>query len=142
MADESSPAPVTSGRRGGEGIRCAADAGSQVPPGRPPAGRALDFVVGDHSFELELRRRFGSNIVHARERAGISQEEAAIRASLHRTEISQLERGLRLPRIDTLVKLAGALSAPPNELLDGIVWSPGSMRAGRFEDGGASGMQK
>jgi hypothetical protein len=48
----------------------------------------------------------------------------------------------RLPRIDTLAKLAAALSASPNELLDGIVWSPGSMRAGRFEDGGASGMQK
>ncbi|HET7574280.1 MAG TPA: helix-turn-helix transcriptional regulator, partial [Solirubrobacterales bacterium] len=53
-------------------------------------------------------------------------------ASLHRTEISQLERGLRLARIDTLVKLAGTLSVSPCELLEGIEWSPGSTTKGAF----------
>lgn len=62
----------------------------------------------------------------------MSQEELGIRASLHRTEISQLERGLRVARIDTLVKLAGALGVSPGELIEGIDWSPGSTTTGQF----------
>ena len=68
-----------------------------------------------------------------RKRANLSQEELGFRASLHRTEISQLERGVRLARIDTLVKLAGALSVPPGDLLKGMAWSPGGTRSGRFK---------
>jgi transcriptional regulator with XRE-family HTH domain len=62
----------------------------------------------------------------------LSQEETAVRASLHRTEISMLECGDRLARIDTLVKLVGALEASPGELLDGISWLPGQMHGGAF----------
>lgn len=65
-------------------------------------------------------------------KAGISQEELGFRASLHRTEIGMLERGVRLPRIDTLVKLAGALDATPNELMEGIEWSDGNVSFGSF----------
>ncbi|HYP54684.1 MAG TPA: hypothetical protein VEQ41_00060, partial [Solirubrobacterales bacterium] len=54
------------------------------------------------------------------------------RASLNRTQIGILERGERVPRIDTLMKLAGALEALPSELLDGIVWRPGEARPGHF----------
>jgi transcriptional regulator with XRE-family HTH domain len=80
----------------------------------------------------ELSRRFGENVVIYRRRVGLSQEELGFRASLHRTEISQLEQGARLARIDTLVKLAGALSVPPGDLLKGMAWTPGGTRAGRF----------
>jgi transcriptional regulator with XRE-family HTH domain len=76
---------------------------------------------------------FGNNLARVRRQAGISQEELSVIASLHRTEISQLERGLRIPRIDTLVKLAASLEVPPDELLTGLSWEPGSARAGRFE---------
>jgi transcriptional regulator with XRE-family HTH domain len=51
---------------------------------------------------------------------------------VHRTEISQLERGLRIPRIDTLVKLAASLNAAPAELLEGIGWEPGGTVYGSF----------
>jgi hypothetical protein len=43
-----------------------------------------------------------------------------------------LEAGTRLARVDTLMKLAGALSISPLELLDGIHWTPGSSAAGSF----------
>jgi transcriptional regulator with XRE-family HTH domain len=57
-----------------------------------------------------------------------------LRASLHRTEIGLLERGARVPRIDTLVKLAAALGVRIDcSLLDGITWNPGSTRAGAFK---------
>lgn len=81
---------------------------------------------------MDIAARFSENLTRCRKRADLSQEELGVRASLHRTEISQLERGLRVARIDTLVKLAGGLSVSPLELLDGIEWSPGSTTIGQF----------
>lgn len=86
----------------------------------------------------ELARRFGENLCHCRKRAGLSQEEVGFRASLHRTEIGMLERGTRLPRIDTLVKLAGAVEVLPDDLLDGIAWKPAVMTRGGFSTGAES----
>ncbi len=81
----------------------------------------------------DLSRRFGKNLSNARKRAGLSQEEAGIRASLHRTEIGLLERGERVPRIDTLVKVAGAVGVEiEGPLFDGIAWNPGYARPGLF----------
>jgi len=82
---------------------------------------------------VDIAKRFGENVASARNRAGISQEELSFIASLHRTEIGMVERGTRLARIDTLVKLAGALSLAPGDLLDGISWSPGEMQLGSFQ---------
>lgn len=79
-----------------------------------------------------IAARFGDNLRHARKDAGLSQEEAGIRASLHRTEIGLLERGERIPRIDTAIKLAGAVGVPLDALLAGIAWAPGSARVGGF----------
>ncbi len=84
---------------------------------------------------MTIAERFGQNLHRARKRAGLSQEEAAVRASLHRTEIGLLERGERMPRIDTAIKLAGALHVEPADLLDGIAWEPGSVTRGRFGPG-------
>lgn len=80
-----------------------------------------------------MAERFGANLLRERKRAGFSQEQLGFKASLHRTEISLLERGSRVPRIDTAVKLAGALEVSPDELLKGIEWRPGSVRPGRFD---------
>lgn len=81
---------------------------------------------------MNVQARFGANLVQHRNRAGFSREELGFRASLHRTEIGMLERGERLARIDTLVKLAGALAVEPGDLLDGIVWKAGDPRPGHF----------
>ncbi len=79
--------------------------------------------------------RFGRNLAAARKRSGYSQEDVGIRASLHRTEIGLLERGERVPRIDTAVKLAGSVDASVADLLVGIEWTPGSARRGEFVGG-------
>lgn len=50
-----------------------------------------------------FKDRLGKNIAHCRERAQLSQEDLGLRAALHRTEISQLERGLRVLRADTML---------------------------------------
>jgi transcriptional regulator with XRE-family HTH domain len=81
---------------------------------------------------FDIAAQFGDNLVRARKLAGLSQDELSIRASVHRTEISQLERGLRIARIDTLAKLCSSLEVDPSELMAGIVWSPGDVMRGSF----------
>jgi transcriptional regulator with XRE-family HTH domain len=81
---------------------------------------------------VDIAARFGENLNRCRKRADLSQEELSVRASLHRTEISQLERGLRIARIDTLIKLTGSLGISADELLEGIGWDPGGTRIGKF----------
>ena len=83
-------------------------------------------------MSFDIAARFGDNLKRVRREAGLSQDELSVRASVHRTEISQLERGLRVARIDTLIKLAASLEATPAELLVGIEWTPGDQRQGRF----------
>ena len=75
---------------------------------------------------------FGRNLARRRTASGLSQEELGVRASLHRTAVGQLERGERVARTDTLVKLAGSLGVPAEELLGGLAWTPGSMVVGHF----------
>ncbi len=69
-----------------------------------------------------LSRHFATNLVSLRRRADLSQQEAADRAGLHRTEISLLERGLRVPQLDTIVQLAAGVEAEPCDLLAGMAW--------------------
>jgi transcriptional regulator with XRE-family HTH domain len=71
-----------------------------------------------------MAERFAKNLVKQRRAAGLSQEELAFRASIHRTQISLLENGGRLPRFETLIKLAGSLEVSVATLAEGIVWEP------------------
>ncbi len=84
---------------------------------------------------MDFAKRFGQNLARCRRSAGLSQEELGVRASLHRTAIGQLERGERVARTDTLVKLAGSLSVSPEDLLDGLQWTPGRMTLGELSVG-------
>jgi transcriptional regulator with XRE-family HTH domain len=82
---------------------------------------------------MEVATRFGENLRHLRKGADISQEELGLRCSLHRTEIGLLERGARVPRIDTLIKIASGLGVRIDcALLNGITWTPSTTEAGRF----------
>lgn len=84
-------------------------------------------------LSAECKARLGQNLVRARKGAGMSQEAVAVGAGLHRTEIGLIERGERVPKIDTLVKLAGAISIPPSQLLRGISWEPAITSKGMFK---------
>lgn len=85
-----------------------------------------------------VAERFGKNLRRVRNREDLSQEQLGRRASLHRTEIGLLEKGERVCRIDTLIRLAGAMAVPPGELLDGIHWVPGPEPKGAFSIGSSS----
>lgn len=81
---------------------------------------------------MTVREQFAANLRRIRKHSGLSQEDLGARAGLHRTAIGLLERGARTPRIDTLIKLAQALPAEIEDLLDGITWEPGEANPGRF----------
>jgi len=74
----------------------------------------------------------GPRIRRIRRGQELSQEALADYAEIHRTQISLIEHGERLPRIDTVIKLAGGLLVPPCEMLDGILWEPRGHRPGRM----------
>lgn len=82
---------------------------------------------------MSVAEQFGRNLARQRRLADLSQEETAVRAGVHRTEVSQLERGLRLARADTIAKLSAALEVDPGELFEGIEWQPGDIRRGQFK---------
>lgn len=73
---------------------------------------------------MTVREKFAANLRRQRRRAGLSQEAVGFRAELHRTQIGLLERGARMPRIDTLIKVAVALDCDPVDLIAGIEWRP------------------
>lgn len=64
-----------------------------------------------------LRAAFGQVLRDRRREIGISQEELAHESGLHRTYVSQLERGLKSPSLDAIAALAKALRQQPHELI-------------------------
>jgi transcriptional regulator with XRE-family HTH domain len=72
-----------------------------------------------------MKVRFGQNLARCRNHADISQEELGFRASIHRTEVGLLERGERVPRVDTALRIAGSLGIPLDDLVAGLEWRPG-----------------
>jgi transcriptional regulator with XRE-family HTH domain len=60
---------------------------------------------------------FGREIARLRRRVGLSQEELGFRAEVHRTYISQLERGLKSPTLVVILKLSRALKASASKLI-------------------------
>lgn len=60
---------------------------------------------------------FGRNVRRLRNASGLSQEELASRAGLHRTYISSVERSQRNVSLENIHALAAALGCDPRELL-------------------------
>lgn len=83
---------------------------------------------------MTVAEQFAVNLRRCRERAGVSQERLAFLASVNRTAVSFWENAERIPRLDSIVKLAGALGATSDDLLVGIAWEPPTRRPyrGRF----------
>ncbi len=59
----------------------------------------------------------GKVIAKSREKLGISQEKLAERAGVHRTYVSQLERGLKSPTLDILSKISLGLDIKLSRLM-------------------------
>jgi transcriptional regulator with XRE-family HTH domain len=67
---------------------------------------------------VNIRTGLGRNLRRLREEKGWSQEAFAFEAKIHRTYVSDIERGARNPTIMVVEKLAAALDVKPGQLLD------------------------
>ncbi|MDE2634824.1 MAG: helix-turn-helix transcriptional regulator [Chloroflexota bacterium] len=65
----------------------------------------------------ELDKSFGIALRKCRKRAGISQEQLNFRTGVHRTYISEIERGVKSPTLHTVIALAEALGMKPSHLM-------------------------
>jgi transcriptional regulator with XRE-family HTH domain len=65
----------------------------------------------------DIRKRFGGAVRIRRVELNLSQEELAERADLHRTYISDLERGKRNVSLENIEKLAKALNLSMADLM-------------------------
>lgn len=66
----------------------------------------------------DIRKTFGSKLKSFRKREALSQEDLGFRASLHRTYISEVERGRRNISIVNIAKVAKALNLRIRDLFD------------------------
>ncbi len=89
----------------------------------PSEGRSDPHVVegstsGFYLPDMNLKIGFGAAIRQERSVLGISQGELAKRSGLHRTYVSDLERGARNPSIENIEKLAQALQVSVVKLFE------------------------
>jgi len=66
------------------------------------------------------KKKLGERIRSLRKEAGLSQEELADAAGLHRTYIGAIERGERNISLINIVQLARALRVKTADLLEGV----------------------
>ena len=67
---------------------------------------------------MDIRTRLGKNLRRLRNEKELSQEAFAFEAKIHRTYVSDIERGARNPTITVVEKLAVALGVTMGQLLD------------------------
>lgn len=66
---------------------------------------------------MDIRRRVEENVKRLRAAAGLSQEQFAFEADMHRTYVSGVEHGIRNPTLIVLDRMARALKVKPQDLL-------------------------
>lgn len=67
---------------------------------------------------MSSKFNFGKHLRELRYERGLSQEELAFECDMQPSHIGQIERGLKNPTLDTLVKIANGLKISLPELVD------------------------
>jgi transcriptional regulator with XRE-family HTH domain len=65
----------------------------------------------------KVAKEIGKIISHYRNEKGLSQEALADLAQIHRTYVSQIERGLKYPTIYVLVQISTALDVKLSDMI-------------------------
>lgn len=82
--------------------------------------------------EDQVAVRFGENVWWLRTQRRLTQRALAARANLHRSQVPQVENARRTARLETVVRVAGALEVPVGNLFDGICFEPFVDRPGKY----------
>ena len=73
-----------------------------------------------NDIEKSLRTKFGEVVRKHRVEMGISQEMLGDKCQLHRTYISEIERGLKTVSLISLFRISEALGIPANTLIEEV----------------------
>jgi transcriptional regulator with XRE-family HTH domain len=68
----------------------------------------------------DIRERFGFAVKLRREELGLTQEDLAERAGIHRTYLSDIERGFRNPSLVNIERLAAGLTVTLSDLFQAV----------------------
>lgn len=69
-------------------------------------------------MKREVLIKFGKRVREERVKLGLSQEQLASRAGVHRTYIGMIERAEKNITLENIEKISKALSLSPKQLLD------------------------
>ena len=65
----------------------------------------------------KVKKAFGNALREVRKRRGLSQLDVSTASDLDRAYLSELERGLKNPSLETIFRLADAMGVPATELI-------------------------
>lgn len=68
-------------------------------------------------MDEDFAQAFGAVLRSIRTDRGLSQEELAFKADIHRNYVGLLERGVRQPSLATIFYIADALNLPASDLV-------------------------
>jgi transcriptional regulator with XRE-family HTH domain len=74
--------------------------------------------MGKRRARTDVRERFGTAVKFRREELGLTQEALADKAGIHRTYLSDVERGTRNLSLVNIERLAAALGVSMSKLLE------------------------
>lgn len=69
---------------------------------------------------MDIKKQFGQAVKKYRQNLGISQEQLALKANLHRTYVGAIERGERNISLENIEKLVKALEIFISDLFKNI----------------------
>ena len=76
--------------------------------------------MGKRRAKPDVRERFGTAVTFRREELKMTQEDLADKAGIHRTYLSDIERGTRNLSLVNIEKLAAALSITMSKLFESV----------------------
>lgn len=90
----------------------------------------MNRFAGIRDLSYEAKARLADNLYVWRRRRGYSQERLGERALVSPGQICRLENAASIPRLDSYVRLSGALSVSLDDLLAGVRWTSGLIELG------------
>ena len=94
-----------------------AESFAHVRPGRPGKVIAEYTLKTVKTATPSVCSMLGAELKKARKAAGLTQEQLAFKAEIHRTYVSMLERGKGSPTVETLLRICKVLNVRASTLI-------------------------
>ncbi len=69
----------------------------------------LHVHENEHEENMDLNKKIGERIIRLRKERGLTMEKLAYESGISKGGLSEIERGMKEPRLSTLIKICEAL---------------------------------